>query len=242
MLENSEDRVEMQVDRSDRRALIYDAARCAPEQAEAWLARADESAPSGGGRGGVRWFDTPHGRAVARHYRRGGAIARLVADRYLYTGLRRTRAYREFAVLAHAYALGLPVPRPLAARVERHGLAYRADLATQAIEGARTLAELLEARALESFDWRRLGATIARFELAGIRHADLNAHNVMVDARGGIWLLDFDRGRVAPRAVRDQRSLARLERSLRKLGLARAAGGERAAFAALRAGHAEACA
>lgn len=239
MLENSEDRVEIQVDRRPRHALVFDAARCAPDEAAAWFDAPAASVTTDGGRGGVRWFDTRHGRAVARHYRRGGAIARFIADRYLYTGLARTRAYREFELLAHAHGLGLPVPRPLAARIERRGWTYRADLATRAIEGARTLASRVEEGALEGFDWRALGATIARFEAAGIRHADLNAHNVLVDAGGRFWLLDFDRGRIVRDVARDGRALARLERSLRKVGLARVvAHPDAEAFEPLRRGYA----
>ncbi|HET9482826.1 MAG TPA: 3-deoxy-D-manno-octulosonic acid kinase, partial [Xanthomonadales bacterium] len=183
----------------------------------------------------------PPGRAVVRHYRRGGLVARLLGDRFLYTGARRTRPMREFAVLAHAHAAGLPVPRPVAARYVRRGLYYRADLATAAIEPARTLATLVAHGELDGFDWAALGRTIRAFHDAGVWHADLNAHNVLRDADGALWLLDFDRGWVAsPRARWRRANLARLERSLLKVGLARAvADVRRDAFAPLRAGYAE---
>jgi 3-deoxy-D-manno-octulosonic acid kinase len=49
-------------------------------------------------------------------------------------------------------------------------------------------------------------------------HADLNAHNILVDDAGRIFIVDFDRGRVLPRYGRWARAnLARLRRSLEKV-------------------------
>jgi 3-deoxy-D-manno-octulosonic acid kinase len=39
---------------------------------------------------------------------------------------------------------------------------------------------------------------IARFHRAGVWHADLTAHNILLEVRGVPWLLDFDRGRIRP--------------------------------------------
>ncbi|HVF34656.1 MAG TPA: lipopolysaccharide kinase InaA family protein, partial [Candidatus Saccharimonadia bacterium] len=84
------------------------------------------------------------------------------------------------------------------------------------------------------------GDTIRRFHDAGVWHADLNAHNVLRDEAGAFWLLDFDRGWLAPPRERWRRAnLARLERSLRKVGLRAAlAEPERDALAPLRDGFA----
>jgi 3-deoxy-D-manno-octulosonic acid kinase len=61
---------------------------------------------------------------------------------------------------------------------------------------------------------------IARFHGAGVWHADLNAHNVLVSP-AGIYLIDFDRGRLrAPADDWQQANLQRLRRSLVKLGAA----------------------
>src|SRR6185312_24099 len=68
---------------------------------------------------------------------------------------------------------------------------------------------------------------VGRFHRAGIWHADLNAHNVLVSP-AGLHLIDFDRGRQrAPAAGWRLANLRRLRRSLLKLGAA-AAGLERA--------------
>ena len=231
----------MRVEHVTDGAVIFDAARCDPAQARDWFGAARDGAKVAGGRGGVRFIAGPDGRAVLRHYCRGGLVAGVLGDRFLYLGAARTRPMREFAVLARAHALGLPVPRPIAARFVRSGLHYRADLATMAIEPARTVATLVAHGELEGFDWAALGRTIRAFHDAGVWHADLNAHNILRDPDGTFWLLDFDRGWLGPPQDRwRRRNLARLERSLLKVGLARAVEDvQRDALVPLAAGYAE---
>jgi 3-deoxy-D-manno-octulosonic acid kinase len=154
---------------------------------------------------------------VLRHYRRGGLVARLVADRYLWTGEEATRAFRELRLLALIESLGLPAARPVAARYVRHGLWYRADLLTVAIAAAQPLAERLDAGPGDAL-WPRLGATIRAFHDAGIRHADLNARNLLVCADGAVQLIDFDRGMLCRPGRWRAANLARLARSLQKFG------------------------
>ena len=52
-----------------------------------------------GGRGTVAFLRDDARRWVLRHYRRGGAVARVLDDRYLYTGADRTRGFREWRLL-----------------------------------------------------------------------------------------------------------------------------------------------
>ncbi|MBD8898204.1 3-deoxy-D-manno-octulosonic acid kinase [Rhodanobacter sp. DHG33] len=173
-----------------------------------------------GGRGGVQIIATPAGECVLRHYRRGGVVAKLMGDRYLWRGADATRCFAEFRLLAEIARLGLPGPAPVAAHYRRHGLFYRADLVTRRIADARTLAECLAAGRLDAELAREVGALVARFHRAGIWHADLNAHNVLV-ATAELYLIDFDRGRVRePAEAWRLANLARLHRSLVKLGAA----------------------
>lgn len=66
--------------------------------------------------------------------------------------------------------------------------------------------------------WEATGQLIARFHRAGLDHADLNAHNILFDAGGHGWLIDFDRGVLRIPATRwRERNLKRLHRSLLKL-------------------------
>ena len=76
-----------------------------------------------------------------RHYHRGGLAAKLSADQYLWTGLERTRAWREWHLLATLHQLKLPVPEPVAARVVRSGFFYQADIITLRIPQAQSVAD-----------------------------------------------------------------------------------------------------
>ena len=182
-----------------------------------WRAR-DALSALAGGRGGVAVIKTPAGECVLRHYHRGGLVARLLADRYLWLGAARTRGFIEFRLLEHCARLGLPGPVPVAARYVRRGLFYTADLITVRIPDARTLAQCLASGVLDADMARAVGGVIARFHRAGIWHADLNAHNILLSA-AGVHLIDFDRGRMrAPSLSWREGNLRRLRRSLLKLG------------------------
>lgn len=193
-----------------------------------------------GGRAPVQRLQTPLGPLVWRHYRRGGAVGRWLADRYLWMGLRRSRPWGEASSLLRLRAAGLRVPTLLAARIERDGIWYRADLLTGWIADSRSLAARLTQAAMDEAAWSALGRAIARLHACGCEHADLNAHNILYDGQQQIWLLDFDRARwhePVPGATRwGQANLARLLRSLHKLRLAPAP----ALWAALMRGYAEA--
>jgi 3-deoxy-D-manno-octulosonic acid kinase len=173
--------------------------------------------PVGGGRGAAWFIDHGTEQWVLRHYRRGGLMARLCEDRYLWAGEARVRAFAEFRLLTSLAARNMPVPMPIAARYERRGLAYRCDLITRRIAGAASLSAVLAAAPLADASWRRVGSTIARLHAAGVDHADLNAHNVLLDGRGTVSIVDFDRGRVRRAGAWAGRNLSRLHRSLAKI-------------------------
>jgi 3-deoxy-D-manno-octulosonic acid kinase len=169
-----------------------------------------------GGRGGIVFLRSAERRWVLRHYRRGGAVAALLGDRYLWTGEDRTRSFREWRLLRRLADWALPVPRAIAARYARAGAIYRADLITEELVDTRTLTVELRSSALDDARWREIGACVRRFHECGVRHADLNAHNVLLGANR-VYLLDFDRGEVRPRGPWEQAVLARLHRSLVKV-------------------------
>jgi 3-deoxy-D-manno-octulosonic acid kinase len=170
-----------------------------------------------GGRGSVAYIRREGREFVLRQYLRGGIPARIARDRYLWLGEERTRPFREFRLLAALLQLGLPVPRPVAARYLRTGLTYRGELVTERLPGAESLAGRWLAGRTRDADWREAGRCIRRFHDAGAQHADLNANNIMLDDRGNVWLLDFDRGRLRKPGPWRERSLERLGRSLEKL-------------------------
>jgi 3-deoxy-D-manno-octulosonic acid kinase len=183
---------------------------------EYWRARA-ELVPADRGRGAA-WFVGPGRQTwVLRHYRRGGAAARVSGDRYVWTGEARVRSFAEYRLLALLHQRGLPVPAPVGARYLRRGLAYRCDLITQRIEAAQPMSALLLAGALSDAHWRAIGAAVAALHGAGADHPDLNAHNILIAHDGAIRVIDFDRGRLRKPGAWTLRNLDRLRRSVVKI-------------------------
>jgi len=168
-----------------------------------------------GGRAAAWFVHGQAGAAVLRRYRRGGLMARLGRRSYLWLGEARTRSFAEFRLMHAMWRQGLPVPRPLAAAYWRRGLACDAAILVERIAGARPLASALDGPACQA-----AALAIARMHRAGVRHADLNAHNVLLDPAGAAWLIDFDRGRAGPAPLGEaarRANLLRLRRSLAKL-------------------------
>jgi len=200
--------------------MIYDAQLAGQISAhwfepEFWRAQGEIQAV-GSGRGQA-WFVNHQQDYVLRHYCRGGLAAKITSDRYVWTGLQKTRAWREYQLLVKLQEQGLPAPRPVAARVRRYGGFYSADLLTQRIPNTQPLSHILAASALETNCWRDIGTCIRAFHRHDIYHADLNAHNILLDDRHRVFLIDFDKGVVDQDSSWQLRSLQRLQRSLRKL-------------------------
>jgi 3-deoxy-D-manno-octulosonic acid kinase len=212
-------------------AILFDAT-VSPQVDAAWFDPAywhDRGAlnAQAGGRGGVAMIHTPAGECVLRHYRRGGMVARLMGDRYLWAGADNTRSFAEFRLLQAIARWELPVPQVVAARYRRAGFYYRGDLITRRIANTHTLAECVAAARFDAELAQEVGALVARFHRKGIWHADLNAHNILV-AESALYLIDFDRGQIRAEAEGwRMANLQRLRRSLFKLG---AAGEGEAAF------------
>lgn len=152
-----------------------------------------------------------------RHFKRGGLISKLISDRYVWQGLSRTRAWCEWHLLQWMFEQGLPVPRPAAAHVVRQGWTYRADLLTLTLPHCQSLAVLIRKQTLSDNILERTGQTIKRFHDAGIYHADLNAHNILVNREGLIYVIDFDRGCHKSGNNWKKKNLSRLHRSFSKI-------------------------
>jgi len=185
-------------------------------QADMTLFEATHGEPVAVGGRGAAWFvRTDAGDAVLRHYRRGGMVARFSRDTYLWSGAERTRSFREFRLLRALRERGLPVPTPLAAAYWRRGAGYRAALLVMRIADAESMGALFDRGAVPP--WSAIGGMLARFHREGACHADLNVDNVLMDAGGKPWLIDFDRGTLrVPARGWQQANIARLQRSLRK--------------------------
>jgi 3-deoxy-D-manno-octulosonic acid kinase len=168
---------------------------------------------------GTTWFiRAGDGHFVLRHYRRGGLIAKFSKDRYWFRGEAETRSFAEWYLTYHLHRAGLPVPAPVAARYRRVGRFYTADLITQRIDDSESLAQRLLKGPLSLTQWIAIGRCIRRFHDAGVCHADLNAHNILL-TQERVFLIDFDRGTLRKRGWWADATLVRLYRSLEKVTL-----------------------
>ena len=171
------------------------------------------------GRGSV--FVVDHGAHtwVLRHYQRGGLVSKFVEDHYLWLGLERTRAFREWRLLRQLRAADLPVPNPIAARVKRVGLSYTADIITAYLPDTRKLSSFLaDGRAPEDC-WVSIGKMLRAIHEHGVDHPDLTAHNILLDSTGAVFLVDFDNASIKPPGRWQRAGIERLKRSLRKVAL-----------------------
>lgn len=204
-----------------RGAMLYDASRLGQPTPDVF--ERDHWRPGGGleemagGRGTIAFLRRGDSRWVLRHYCRGGFMANLSRDAYLWTGEARARSFLEWRLLRQLVEWGLPVPVPVAARYERAGLLYRADLITEELPTRRTVTQALRAGPLAEERWRQLGRCVGQLHARGVHHADLNAHNLLLGDGEAVYVLDFDKGCIRERGAWEQAVLQRLRRSLEKV-------------------------
>lgn len=175
--------------------------------------------PAGGRAGGkvsAIFFDYDAYQLVTKHYYRGGLIAKIVADKYLWLGLQSTRAYREMELLHYMHSQNLPVAEPFAAYIQQRGCYYRMDIITHRLEDALSLVELCKTKNHQQ--WGEVGRVIKLFHKHNIYHADLNAHNIIF-ANKRFYVIDFDRAKLCGGTSTrwKKRNLQRLYQSLQKL-------------------------
>ena len=205
------------------RGTLYDAAAAIP------------GAESFAGRGAAYRIHLSGEDSVVRHYRRGGAVARILHDEYLRAG--EPRPLRELHASIAARQRGVDTPEVLAAIVYLAGPLYRADLATRFVPHSRDLADVTFSAdpqwpaAKRVAAWGAAGRMLRTTFDAGVRHPDLNLRNILVAPETGnvpehgehavrALLIDLDRASVgtAPIHPRERgEMLDRLHRSRRKL-------------------------
>ncbi len=170
-----------------------------------------------GGRGGSGLIEIDGRGAVLRCYRRGGGPGRILSDQYLWMGQSLTRPWREWDILVRARKAGLPVPEPIAACACRSFLWYRAALITAYLEDTEMLTQRLRREKLPADCWYRLGSLVKRMHAEGIRHADLNSDNILIDSQDHFYLVDFDKARIMNQIDDWQwQPLYRFQRSMNK--------------------------
>lgn len=179
-------------------------------------------AKTGIGRAKVVYFSYDDKALVLKHYFRGGMVANFLKDSYLGFDVEKSRAFKEWRLLKKMQQFGLPVPHAVAARVKKALISYTADLITEEIKDAITLADILTERSIGADQWKKIGACIRLFHQHDVYHADLNARNILLSGAprpeaGDIYLIDFDNSYVRTDAGSwKMANLARLKRSLLK--------------------------
>ena len=190
----------------------------------AWLQEAGHHRGMSAGRGMAHFVSYQGLDMVLRPFRRGGLVGKLNHDLYLNTGVERSRAMREFALLQWMRCEALPVPRAVAARVTGAGMFYRAAILTERIPDAHPFEDVLRQGEATAALWTSVGATIKQMHRAGVDHTDLNCRNILIDAGDSVWLIDFDKCQRREPGPRAARNLDRLKRSLVKEGVWEAQG------------------
>lgn len=166
---------------------------------------------------GTTWFvQLQQTQGALRHYRRGGLFGKLVADSYWFCGWEKTRSYQEFMLLNHLRDAGVNVPRPIAARVQKYGLLYKADLLSEKVPNARDLVSILQESPISDELYRKIGREIRKMHDAQVNHTDLNIHNILIDDQKKVWIIDFDKCYQQSGNRWKQGNLERLKRSFEK--------------------------
>ncbi len=164
-------------------------------------------------------------RVFVRPYAPGGVLAALRPPTFPDPG----RALRELAVNARATGLGLPVAPLVAVTASRRAArAWRLLAWSWWLPEASPLAGALHDAGPGGGALHHLLAAVAAAlkacHDAGLRHADLNAGNILVEPAAGsprILLIDLDKAEFVPTLAWPDRvsQLGRLHRSLAKEGL-----------------------
>ncbi|MGF7453217.1 3-deoxy-D-manno-octulosonic acid kinase [Pasteurella bettyae] len=173
---------------------------------------------------GTTWFihseDIFGINTALRHYFRGGLLGKINKDRYAFSSLEQTRSFAEFKLLHQLHQAGLPVPQPVAAKVEKLNFnQYRADLLSERIENAKDLTAVLQTKTISTEHWQQIGQLIRQLHNLQICHTDLNAHNILLQTNQQhfkFWLIDFDKCGEKSGNFWKQENLQRLHRSFCK--------------------------
>lgn len=170
---------------------------------------------------GTTWFLNTQAElginVVLRHYLRGGLFGKVVKESYLFRGIEPTRAHQEFSLLNKMREWDLPVPRPVAIRINKQIFCYRADIMLEKIENTQDLSKYLQTQSLSNVQYQQMGLLIRQLHLHQVHHSDLNIHNILLEPETGkFWLIDFDKCRIEQGDSWKQSNLERLLRSFRK--------------------------
>jgi 3-deoxy-D-manno-octulosonic acid kinase len=70
---------------------------------------------------------------------------------------------------------------------------YQADLLSQKIPNAQDLVAILQEKPLSKDMYQKIGNEIRKMHAAQVNHTDLNIHNILIDNKDKVWIIDFDK-------------------------------------------------
>jgi tRNA A-37 threonylcarbamoyl transferase component Bud32 len=162
------------------------------------------------GRGESWVLDSPAGAVRVRKYRRGGALGKLLPDRFSNP----ERFQRELHVALTLSRRGLPVPRPVAIHWNAAGEGW---IAYEEIGDAVNLLERLRGGSpLARPRLRAIATAIRQLHDAGLDHVDLHVGNLLCGS-DQVWIIDFDKSKLTEGPLPDAKRLANLRRLLRSV-------------------------
>lgn len=190
------------------------------------------------GRGGIFFFSDRRVPApvVVRQYRHGGFWRFLSGARFSSA----KRFLLELKTHQHAAAIGVPVPEAVAVIVvkkEHQPVFVSGYFVTFRLPESRTLPDFLRSAPrqtrLEIFF--KLGKYLRKLHEQGIFYTDMHVKNVLVNAAGEPYLIDFDKSRNLKKSLSERLRCANLWRFIRSLEKYSSRGGslsdsDRAAF------------
>nr|WP_238526921.1 3-deoxy-D-manno-octulosonic acid kinase [Glaciecola nitratireducens] len=145
-----------------------------------WLLTENLITNTASGRGLVYFFSVSGENCVLRHYYRGGLVAKVSTDKFIFRDVTQTRPYQELSLLAKLHDAGLNVPKPLAAKLQHTRFSYTADIITGTIPRAQELHSNILQQALEPSVWHQIGATLRKMHDLQACHYDINVKNVLL--------------------------------------------------------------
>lgn len=185
----------------------------------AFLAQEELITNTANGRGLVYFFKVADENVVLRHYKRGGLIAKISSDKFIFRDIAHSRCFEELTVLQHLRKANVNVPVPIGGRVTRQGVFYTADIITGLINDAVELHEILQLKRLSTKAWEAVGVQIRKMHNAQVFHGDINVKNVLLSQSMDTpiaHLLDFDKCNIKQGNAWKEANLLRFKRSLLK--------------------------
>lgn len=171
-----------------------------------------------GGRGGTYLVNSNQQTCVLKKYLRGGLMAKISYDSYLWLGLKQSRVEQERNIIQYLTENKFITPQFVAFQIIQTGLLYQQSMITQFVKNKGSLESILDQQELSETQIINLAKTLKVMHQLKVNHADLNANNILLDENEHWIIIDFDKAKIMQEDGHwKNQNLQRLKRSLEKL-------------------------